>query len=1003
MGVRWSELAEDEELHEVQSNESVLVSNFFLLGLLRRMDDVTVTNFAACSSALRRCVLEWCSNRTVHGLFRRVCKRFPQRAALLALDGSCVLSCGELWNRSECVAKHLSKEGVKLNDPRPVGVVWNENRSGATMLALFLGIAMHGHPFAAIKENDNRFNPLCCFVFHSSDGGYGTDTHLPLNLVLPSQNFALVQSSGTTIKSRSESGKEKCEDNEMKKNGVFLSHDNVMHRFRWMWQTYPFLDDECCLRRTSWSFVDSLWESFGPLCRGVPLVDLPLRLSLDVVSVANALESLRITRAIASPAFWRLLVLACPFKVFPNLHCVTVSGDAVSVELAQGLRRVLSPNACLLNLYGTAEVCGDASVFEIDALLSHCIADIPIGRPIPNVEIAIRSDGEVTISGPTLGTLVDSDWKPVPDQSCVFRTGDLALLGDDGLLHYLGRRDFLAKHHEGKSINVTQVEQRVMQSGLVHDCCVVLIEKGWKMMVCVVTPANAPTKAVKEIGDRVVDQVIAVSSLPLTPNMKVDRRAVCALAEEILLSRRGNARKSDQAQLCVAAYGDVLEIRSVNGLSENFFLLGGNSYKLVSLFQRCGVLLNEQNVSKFLQQPYLQTIQELSNVDVELLMNVAEEWRTSKEEFDVRAICDLSSDDRKILAALVVDTFLKEEPVMKWLGSLSWEERSRFKVFVESLIQRCCDVKPCISFVAHSSYTGAVVGFSLNVASKGIEQGFGWTEAVREIKNRVGATVSALGRGKLPEAVQIASIVTTLWSRYKDESDWMEQEDSGKTVTMLMNGGSQFEAVRRADEAAILNSNACRRFVTLCTNSGSLAIAASLGFKERVVETVHLENGTVYRLTVLDKDIFRDSSALVEMLRIDPVKVVQDNRLMALFAGLPVNRLVENVQIFAYENEKRELDGAIAFDALLGEIILLAVSRKFRRCGVGSVLVSFALRNISNSSVFCRCNEAAFRFWEHAGFVRCLGGLFNNVVALPGKEEMMVLTRHNENVSYHCL
>src|SRR5262249_48373374 len=56
--------------------------------------------------------------------------------------------------------------------------------------------------------------------------------------------------------------------------GVISAHRASVNRFAWMWRTYPFTASEVCCQKTALSFVDSIWEIFGPLLQGVPLVIL---------------------------------------------------------------------------------------------------------------------------------------------------------------------------------------------------------------------------------------------------------------------------------------------------------------------------------------------------------------------------------------------------------------------------------------------------------------------------------------------------------------------------------------------------------------------------------------------------------------------------------------------------------------------------------------------------------------------------------------------------------
>src|SRR5262249_46661668 len=59
--------------------------------------------------------------------------------------------------------------------------------------------------------------------------------------------------------------------------GIEGTHRGAVNRFAWMWQTYPFAPGEVACQMTSLSFVDSIWELFGPLLEGIPTVVVPNR------------------------------------------------------------------------------------------------------------------------------------------------------------------------------------------------------------------------------------------------------------------------------------------------------------------------------------------------------------------------------------------------------------------------------------------------------------------------------------------------------------------------------------------------------------------------------------------------------------------------------------------------------------------------------------------------------------------------------------------------------
>ena len=52
--------------------------------------------------------------------------------------------------------------------------------------------------------------------------------------------------------------------------GVCGSHGAMMNRFSWMWQQFPFGPEEVACQKTSYNFLDSVFETFGALAAGRP-------------------------------------------------------------------------------------------------------------------------------------------------------------------------------------------------------------------------------------------------------------------------------------------------------------------------------------------------------------------------------------------------------------------------------------------------------------------------------------------------------------------------------------------------------------------------------------------------------------------------------------------------------------------------------------------------------------------------------------------------------------
>src|SRR5262249_31836392 len=83
--------------------------------------------------------------------------------------------------------------------------------------------------------------------------------------------------------------------------GVLGLHRGTINRLGWMWEKYPFAADEVCCQKTSLGFVDSAWEIFGPLLRGVRTAIIGSAAAKDPVQLARCLERHQVTRLVLVP------------------------------------------------------------------------------------------------------------------------------------------------------------------------------------------------------------------------------------------------------------------------------------------------------------------------------------------------------------------------------------------------------------------------------------------------------------------------------------------------------------------------------------------------------------------------------------------------------------------------------------------------------------------------------------------------------------------------------
>jgi amino acid adenylation domain-containing protein len=172
-----------------------------------------------------------------------------------------------------------------------------------------------------------------------------------------------------------------------KPKGVLGLHRGAVNRFQWMWETYPFTQQEVCCQKTSLNFVDSVWEIFGPLLQGVPTVIVSDRVLKDPQQFVETLASNNVTRLVLVPSLLRVLLdtYSNLQQRLPKLKLWVTSGEALSFDLLQNFRQIM-PESILLNLYGSSEVSADVTCYSIkpqDKAPLH----VAIGRPIANTQI----------------------------------------------------------------------------------------------------------------------------------------------------------------------------------------------------------------------------------------------------------------------------------------------------------------------------------------------------------------------------------------------------------------------------------------------------------------------------------------------------------------------------------------------------------------------------------------------------------------------------------------
>ena len=391
--------------------------------------------------------------------------------------------------------------------------------------------------------------------------------------------------------------------------GVMVEHRAIVRLVRDT-NYCRFSADEVFLQFAPLAFDASTFEIWGPLLNGGRLVIAPPQAS-SLEDVGRMIRENGITTLWLTAGLFHLMVDQRVDDLQP-LRQLLAGGDVLSPE---HVRRFLKnvPNCSLINGYGPTENTTFTCCHVMHS--GDPIPDsVPIGRPVSNTQVYILDEqvrpvspgiaGELYAGGDGLarGYLNDPETtsasfvkNPFADNHSdrLYRTGDLARWRKDGVVEFLGRVDTQVKIL-GYRIEPSEIEAVLGKHHGVAQICVVAQNGGnaSKYLVAFFVPSEYSPASCQQLRDFAVTrlplymvpaQFVSLSSLPLSPNGKVDRAALTQMHQGT--NARSNEIEAPETHLeraLTELWSRVLRVPSV-GLDDNFFDLGGDSLQLVAV------------------------------------------------------------------------------------------------------------------------------------------------------------------------------------------------------------------------------------------------------------------------------------------------------------------------------------------------------------------------------------------------------------------------------------
>ncbi|WP_425341227.1 amino acid adenylation domain-containing protein [Brevibacillus borstelensis] len=387
-----------------------------------------------------------------------------------------------------------------------------------------------------------------------------------------------------------------------KPKGTLLEHKGIANVIPFYQKILEITSEDRIGQFASISFDASVSEFFMALFTGASLHIIPKDTINDLPRFEEYMNQHAITIITLPPTY---LVHLAPERI-TTLRKLITAGSATSVPLIDRWK----DRVTYINAYGPTEasICATAWVATSDEPHYRLV---PIGKPIQNTKIYIVDEqlapqpigeaGELCISGVGLARgywnrpdltaekFVDNPFEPGKK---MYRTGDLARWLPDGNIQFLGRSDDQVKIR-GHRIELGEIEKVLVKHERIKEAAVVAREDhlGQQCLCAYFVPTAPVTSAeLREFATRelpvymIPAHFVKLDKMPLTPNDKVDRKALPE-PDPTQTEHEYEAPQNPTQEILATIWQDVLGVKRV-GIRDSFFALGGDSIKAIQVAAR---------------------------------------------------------------------------------------------------------------------------------------------------------------------------------------------------------------------------------------------------------------------------------------------------------------------------------------------------------------------------------------------------------------------------------
>jgi amino acid adenylation domain-containing protein len=452
--------------------------------------------------------------------------------------------------------------------------------------------------------------------------------------------------------------------------GAISRHDGALNHILAEYELLDLPDGFRFLQSAGIGSDVSVWQMLGPLLKGgaVVIIDKDDLLDYSKLMMILSVEEVNVVEFVPTYC-WGMLDYTSGLEQVPVLNKLSwmmLTGERVPVGLVNELHKIY-PQIRLLNCYGPCEASDDVVQYEVKGQLDESQLQVPIGRPIPNMNVLVLDKrgalcpigvtGELCVSGIGVG----AGYYGLPEKTAqcfipnpfegalgdtIYKTGDLGRWLSDGQLEFIGRVDNQVKIR-GHRVELGEIESFMRQHGGVKDSHVIVHtdETGVSQLLAFILPESGKREGVTLVEDirswcrnglpsyMQPSHYCEIERMPVNLSDKIDERELLQLylrdrREGTLAGKKDEGPRNEVEQKLIQIWKEVLKVEEI-GIYDNFFSLGGHSLLVTRVISSVKVefLISIPIATLFRYT----TISEISNY-IQLVKPIEE---PGTEEFDV--------------------------------------------------------------------------------------------------------------------------------------------------------------------------------------------------------------------------------------------------------------------------------------------------------------------------------------------------------------------------------